>query len=157
MTLSIRLKVVNFFFCGKQKNTLRNNAQPGRPYVTHATKLGTTQMYAKQRKQKDCFTSLTALMMVATRKEFKQKTSVTGKLNGSRIEVLIHNYVDEQVVQKLELAFLQTWVRISKYGFIKVSFSHPWKVHCRFGSTGAELTTIWSLDYKKPMCQHYIG
>lgn len=65
-------------------------------------------MYAKQRKQKDCFTSLTALMMVATRKEFKQKTSVTGKLNGSRIEVLIHNYVDEQVVQKLELAFLQT-------------------------------------------------
>lgn len=76
-------------------------------HVTHATKLGTTQMYAKQRKQ-DCFTSLAILMMVATRKEFKQKTSVTGKLNGSRIEVLIHSYVDEQVVQKLELAFLQT-------------------------------------------------
>lgn len=65
--------------------------------------------HAKQRKLRTALPRLT--MNFAIMKEFRQKATVTNKLNGSTVEALIdlksmYRYVDEQVVQKLKLAIL---------------------------------------------------
>lgn len=113
---------------GGSKKITGYNAQPWMLRVTHAIKLGNTPKQNKHRKQR--ITSLPILIRRQWRplRRNSDRKLVTGKLNGSRIETMIdsgsiHSYVDEQVVQMLELAILpqQRLMRMASSSFIQTT------------------------------------